>query len=107
MTIDHEVGSDNVFADLGFGDQSAEMMAKAEIARRITSIIKHRHLTQAAAADLLEIDQPKVSKVMRGKLGEFSLARLLVFLMKFDRDIEIIVKKRPARKPAEIRVHAA
>lgn len=92
--IEHEKGSGNVFEDLGF-DQPVEMLAKAELARRISSIIKHRHLTQIQAAKLLEVDQPKVSKIVRGQLTDFSLDRLIMFMTKLDRDIEIIIKKRP------------
>ena len=102
----YEVSSGNVFADLGF-DEPLEMLAKSEMARRIASIIKHRHLTQAQAGKLLEIDQPKVSKIVRGQLQEFSLERLMHFMTKLDRDIEIVIRKRPASRQPQIRVSAA
>lgn len=94
MTIQHEVSSGNVFADIGVSEP-AETLAKAELARRISSIIKHRHLKQADAAKLLKVDQPKVSKLVRGQLKDFSIERLMSFLMQLDRDIEIVIKKRP------------
>jgi predicted XRE-type DNA-binding protein len=59
------VGSGNVFADLGH-PRPAEALAKAELARKIGAIIERRGLTQAAAAQVLEIDQPKVSALTRG-----------------------------------------
>ncbi|HED16749.1 MAG TPA: XRE family transcriptional regulator [Gammaproteobacteria bacterium] len=94
MAIQHEVSSGNVFADLGF-DEPVEALAKAELARRISSIIKHRHLKQTDAATLLNIDQPKVSKLIRGQLKDFSIERLMHFLLQLDRDIEIVIRKRP------------
>jgi len=94
MAIEHEVSSGNVFADLGIVDP-VEALAKAELARKIASIIKHRHLKQADAAKLLEIDQPKISKLIRGQLKDFGLERLMSFIMKLDRDIEIVIRKRP------------
>lgn len=107
MTIKHEVGCGNVFADLGVA-KPAEALAKAELARRISSIIKHRHLKQIDAAKLLKVDQPKVSKLMRGQLKDFSIERLMSFLMQLDRDIDIVIKKRPRnRDDSRIAVSAA
>lgn len=106
MAIQHEVSSGNVFADLGVAEP-AEALAKAELARRISSIIKHRHLKQADAANLLKIDQPKVSKLIRGQLKDFSIERLMHFLMQLDRDIEIVIKKRPrTREDSRLAVSA-
>ena len=96
--------SGNVFADLEV-DEPEEMLAKAELARRIGNILKRRRLTQAQAATLLGIDQPKVSALLRGKLGGFSTDRLLRFLMALDRDVDIVIKRKPrSRKHGELRV---
>ena len=73
-------GSGNVFADLGLPD-AEERLAKAELARQILNIITKRRLTQAQAAELLGIDQPKVSALTRGKLSGFSMERLFHFRM--------------------------
>ena len=105
--IEHEVSSGNVYADIGMSD-SVEAHAKAELARKIASIIKHRHLRQTAAADLLGIDQPKVSRLLRGQLKEFSMTKLLDFMLKLDRDIEIHIKRhRSERVPPSIEVLAS
>lgn len=89
----HVVGSDNVFADLGH-PRPAEALAKAELARKIAGIIDGRGLTQAAAAAILEVDQPKVSALIRGRLAGFSLDRLVRFLVLLGSDVEIVVKAR-------------
>jgi predicted XRE-type DNA-binding protein len=88
--------SGNVFADLGLPD-AEERLAKAELARQIERIIKRRRLTQAQAAKILRVSQPKISALLSGKLADFSLDRLLKFLMALDHDIEIRIKSKPAR----------
>lgn len=90
---DYIVGSGNVFEDLGH-PRPAEALAKAELARKIGTFIAKRGLTQAAAAELLQIDQPKISALVRGRLAGFSLDRLVRFLVLLGNDVEIIVKPR-------------
>lgn len=98
---EHEVSSGNVFADIGMAEP-VDSLAKAELARKIGSIIKYRHLNQTEAAELLGIDQPKVSRLLRGQLKEFSMTKL-----RLDRDIEIRIKKhRSGRVPPGIEVLA-
>jgi len=87
--------SGNVFADLGIADPE-EALAKAELARQIGALLAERGLTQAQAAALLGVDQPKVSALVRGRLEGFSLDRLLRFLLALDRDVEIVVRPRPS-----------
>jgi len=89
-----EEGSANIFADLGFPNPE-EHLAKAELAVQIVEILRQRGLSQAAAADILGIDQPKVSALMRGQLKNFSLDRLCRFLNRLDKDVDIVVKDKP------------
>ena len=99
---DYEIGSGNVFADLELPNPG-ELLAKAELARQINIIIKHKKLTQAAAATLLGIDQPKISALNTGKLSGFSLERLFRFLNVLDQTITIKVSpKTKARKVADV-----
>lgn len=69
----------NVFADLGLPNHE-ERVAKAELAIQINAIIKKRKLTQKEAAELLNIDQPKVPALHKGRLAGFSLERLSAML---------------------------
>ena len=98
--------SGNVFADLGF-DRPEEEIVKAELVRRIRMIIVKRHMKQAEAAELLGLKQPDVSALVNGRLAGFSLDRLVGFLTKFDRDVEIVVKKKPRSRPARLSVAMA
>jgi predicted XRE-type DNA-binding protein len=88
-----EASSGNVFADLG-DPQAQETLAKAELARRICAILQGRNLTQAEAATILEIDQPKISALIRGKLSGFSTDRLFRFLNALGQDVEIVIRSR-------------
>lgn len=89
--IEYSVSSGNVYADFGFSNPE-EAKTKADLAMLITGIIKERDLTQQQAADLMNIDQPKVSKIIRGLLSEFSIERLLKFVLALGFDIEITPK---------------
>ena len=102
---DYTVSSGNVFADLGLSNPE-EAYAKAELAHKITVLIRDKELTQVEAAKLLGIDQPKVSALIRGQLSGFSLERLLRFLLLLGQDIKITVKACPSTR-SRARVHVA
>ncbi len=89
--------SGNVFADLGFKNPE-EMMAKANLAILIGDTIKKRKLTQKKAAEVMGIDQPKVSTILRGRLSGFTIERLMRFLMALGMDIIIEAKPHTQRK---------
>ncbi len=91
---DYVIGSGNVFADLGYS-RPEEAAAKAELAHKISQAIERRRLTQADAARLLDVDQPKVSALRRGKLSGFSLDRLVRFLVLLGNDVQVVVKEQP------------
>ena len=84
----------NVFAEVGL---PAEYLAKAEILVGIDDAIKRKEMTQAAAAAVLGIDQPRVSALLRGRLDLFSLERLLSFVQKLGNSVEISI--RPSETP--------
>ena len=91
---DYTISSGNVFADLGLRNPE-EALAKAELAHKITLIIREKGLTQVQAARLLGIDQPKISALMRGRLSGFSLERLMRLLLLLGQDIKITVQATP------------
>jgi predicted XRE-type DNA-binding protein len=95
-----ERGSGNVFEDLGLPDAAA-LQAKAELVSRICDIIVKRGLTQVEAAEILGVNQPKISALMRGNLDGFSSDRLFRFLNALGSDIEIAIRPRTrsSRRP--------
>ena len=88
-----EVGSDNIFADLGLPDPGTHFL-KAQIVSEIYRLATERKLTQAKAGKLMGITQPEVSRMFKGQFREYSVDRLMKFLTSFDRDVEIVVKPR-------------
>jgi predicted XRE-type DNA-binding protein len=86
-------GSGNVFADLGL-DNPEEELLKAQLVREIRDILKRRRLTQIAAASLLGLKQPDVSALVTGRVGRFSLERLLRCVRRLDRDVAVVTRPR-------------
>ena len=100
--LKQEPSTGNVFADLGMPDAS-EHLIKAGLVVRIDRTIRQRKLTQAAAAQLMGIDQPKISAMLAGHFRGYSVERLMLFLVALGHDVEIVVKPR-RRGTAELRV---
>ena len=96
--IVYEESSGNVFADLGI-ENAEEALAKSELARQIAKLIKKKKLTQKKAAEILGVDQPKISALIRGKLRSFSLERLIRFLNELGQDVSIMIS--PAKSNSE------
>ncbi len=96
-----ERSSGNVYADLGIKDADA-MLVKAELVSAASAIIRERGLTQAAAAQLLGLTQPKLSNILRGHFHGVSERRLIDCLTRLGRDVEIVVKEKPrSRAPGK------
>src|SRR5258707_897520 len=92
-------GTGNVFADLGYAD-AEERQTKLRLAHAINGVIARRRLNQAAAAEKLGINQPKVSALANYKLDGFSVDRLMTFLTALDQDVEIVIKNKPRSRMA-------
>src|ERR1700674_3776314 len=95
----YEIGNGNVFKDLGVPN-AEEHLVKAQLVYKIDTIMKDRGLKQAEAADLLGVKQPDVSKMLRGEFRQFSVERLLRFLVALDQDVEIVIKPHRGRNNA-------
>jgi predicted XRE-type DNA-binding protein len=88
--------SGNVFADLGFANPEEELL-KAKLVREIRGIIKRRKLTQTKAAVMLGLKQPDVSALVTGRVGKFSIDRLVRCLNRMDYRVDVVVRHRPRR----------
>lgn len=102
--LDFEESSGNVFADLGFPNAEEELV-KARLTVALHRLIKERGLTQSQAAEMLGTTQPQVSALMRCRAGNFSIERLMRFLVALGQDVEITVRpKDEARASARVSV---
>jgi len=100
--------SGNVFADIR-AKNPEEALIKARLAHAITLAIEARELSQIEAGQILGIDQPKVSNLVRGKVRGFSMDRLFRYLTILGSDIEIIIKDgtRKSNRPGHMKVAVA
>ncbi len=83
-------GTSHVYADLDFAD-SREMLIKAQLARKISQILKEKNLTQKQTDQLFKMTQPKLSKLLNGEFREISEMKMLECLAKLGNDIKIVV----------------
>lgn len=90
-TID--LGSDNVFADLGYADADSHLF-KAQLVTRIKDVMAQRGLTQAAAAKAAGVSQPDISRLLKGQFRDVSIERIMRMLTRLGCAVEVTV--RPA-----------
>lgn len=88
---EYEIGSTNVYADLGFR-ASEDMLVKAQLISKIADILGERGLTQSKAPAVLGIPQPKLSKLLRGQFRGFSERKLMDCLTRLGQDVKIVVR---------------
>ena len=96
--------SGNVFADAGLPDADTQLV-KAQLVSRIDAIIRERGLNQREAARILDVAQPDLSNILRGRFRGYSVERLMRMLTAFDCDVSIVVveKGRAATIPVRTR----
>jgi predicted XRE-type DNA-binding protein len=84
-----------VFRDLGFSKEEAEnLRIRSELMARLTRLIEQRGLTQADAAKLFGVSQPRVSDLVRGKIDLFSIDMLVVMLSKAGLRVTVTARSR-------------
>ncbi|MGI8835131.1 MAG: helix-turn-helix domain-containing protein [Pyrinomonadaceae bacterium] len=88
-----EVGSGNVYADLGFRD-AEERLLKAKLATKIAQLIEEKGWTQNQTAARIGLDQPKVSHLLRGRLSGFSADRLFAILNRLGHSVEVRISAK-------------
>jgi predicted XRE-type DNA-binding protein len=97
MPMKVTIGSDNIFLDLGFPPAEAEhLKVRADLSITLVAIIRANKLTQARAAKLFGVSQPRVSDLVRGKVERFSIDTLVEMLGQAGCRVDITV-----RGPAE------
>ena len=91
-------GTTNVFEDLGYAD-AGERQVKTRLALAVNDILKGRKLKQREIGEILGVPQPKVSALKHYRLDQFSIEKLMAFLVTLNRDVEITI--RPHRNSEE------
>lgn len=80
-------------------------LVKAKLVAKIVIIMRERGLKQTEAANLFGVKQPDVSKMVRGEFRQFSVERLLRFLVALGQDVEIVVKPPQQHQTPSLHVH--
>jgi predicted XRE-type DNA-binding protein len=93
--------SGNVFRDLGFGREEAQhLLVRSKLMLEIEKVVRARHLTQAAAAKLMGVSQPRVSDLLRGKVGLFSTDTLIDMLARLGVSVRVAFAPSHSRRVA-------
>jgi predicted XRE-type DNA-binding protein len=97
-------GSGNVFDDLGLKDAD-ELLICAELTHLVHAALRDRGITPSEAARLLGLEEAQAAQLIAGRFVRFSTERLLHLLTALDRDVDIVVRPRPAgQSRARLRV---
>ena len=98
MAIKAHRSTGNVFRDLGFGLEDAESLRiRAELMVRVRQLIDSRQLTQAAAAKLFRVTQPRVSDLVRGRIDLFSIDTLIDMLARAGVRVRVTLQRSPSK----------
>lgn len=88
----YKEGSANVFADIGVRDPEGSLV-RAKLAKQIAELIRRKRLRQNQVAEILCVDQSKVSKLVRGRISGFTSDRLLRYLNALGCDVHIQIRQ--------------
>ena len=97
-TAEIEIGSGNIFADLGLDDAN-ELYTRTALGIQVMKTIRQNGLNQKEAGKLLALKQPEVSAIMRAKYSRFSQERLIGFLNKLEQKVTIQVSRHRRGEP--------
>lgn len=87
-------GSGNVFVDLGFDEiEAQELTLRSFLLSKLQKVLRDSKLTQANIGQLLQIDQPRVSKLVKGEINKFSTDKLISYLLRLGYDISVGLNK--------------
>ena len=91
------VSTNNVFRDLGFGpEEAANLKVRAMLMVELEKYIQEKHLTQKRAAERLGVTQPRISDLIRGKIGLFSVDTLITMLTHAGLKVDVRVRRSAA-----------
>ena len=95
MAMKMQRGSDNVFADLGFPpDEAANLQLRSDLMIQLRKRLAALRVTQAHAARLLGVSQPRVSDLMRGRIDRFSIDMLIKLLGKVGVEVRVTTRTK-------------
>src|ERR1039457_6200766 len=97
-------GNENIFVDCGFAPAEAEnLRIRAKLMMALTSYIRQRRVTQSRAAKLMGVSQPRISDLVRGKIGLFTIDTLVNMVTAAGLKVDVdITAGRPRAKNKQV-----
>ena len=80
MAITHVTPADgNIFADLGFSRvEATNLKIRSSLMVAVQDVVDRRGLSRAEAAELFDVDQPRIDRLLRGKIDDFTIDSLVM-----------------------------
>ncbi len=101
MSVKITRSSENVFRDLGLDhSEAAHLLIRSELMIRLRKVIEARGLTQAEAAKMFHVSQPRVSALMKGRIDLFSVDAVIDMLDRAGFTVKVALTKSTPRKVA-------
>jgi predicted XRE-type DNA-binding protein len=98
MTIRRTRSTGNVFEDAGFPpEEAAHLLIRTDLILQVRDIIEKRGLTQRAAAVALDVTQPRISDLVRGRVELFSIDTLVEMLNRLGVSVTVKTTRRRRR----------
>ena len=95
------VSSGNVFLDLGFSPEKAlALKFKAKILTAVLDEVRRRNCTQARLVEILDEHQPVVSNLLRGKISQMSIEKLLIYAGRLGLSLDVHRPQQKKRRAA-------
>ncbi len=88
-----EMGTGNLFADLGYADADTHLF-KAQLVTRLKDVMTGRSMTKTAAAKATGVRQPDMSRILKGHFRDVSVERLMPMLTWLGCEVDVIVRPR-------------
>jgi len=83
----------NIFEDLGFSHlESHKLKIKSQLMCQISEWIKEKQLKQEEASHVLHVTRPRVSDIVRGKSGKFTIDALIDMLERTGKHVTVQVE---------------
>ena len=90
-------GSENVFEDLGFeAEEAANLKVRADLMLDLRRYIHERGWTQEEAATFFGETQPRISNLLKGEIGRFSIDKLITLLARAGLEVHVETKLKAA-----------
>jgi predicted XRE-type DNA-binding protein len=91
----------NVFRDLGLSKEESEhLLVRADLLIQVQKVVASSGLKQAEAARVLQVTQPRVSDLLRGRIDLFSTDALIDMLARLGVGVRLIVNTPGSKEVA-------